>query len=888
MANVVHEAGANAVPSAGYEYKRSEASPRAAGDITLHIKDVRRGMEHEREGREAIIPSAESIQTCEDILADALSFGALAAASPMHKEFFTEFKRIYPHTDINKHDQLMTDVKAFLRDPDHKGERILLAMRLGQWQQATLQMATHITLGLALPMSSDRLKDRHNRYIVGSGTQGVRGVVQHVDVSGLARLRRRGHLLVNAPFTLLTEQARIKAKLLEEEMGQEAGSEARRVANRRPHSEWTVDHDDHLQTMLNGKLSYDLDLDPSRMDAAQQAWIRRKFGGRTPLDQVDMARARNEIIYAADMRVELIQLASKNQKNDIDPNMARMGFTGMSYTKHTNENFFKGDKQPAPGDDSLTHLIEVMRGGTDNAITRLKASVVDSIEKIAKKDAKDRLVSQVKARKDAVVGANISDAEKKRLEDEKDKEISTLTTESTSFKELLEVTKKIDAANTRISTIESGRQAQVILLLNHKNEIDTVEALIATSKQRFDTIHQTVNTWQASGNPVLMAQATTSMSTGEYHSAQTAHQANLTRLTNAQGQYHAQKATAFPGKSDTEIARLLKDYSELKDKLAADIQDRDSKIASLRPLVASRSLTAWHATNPPDIAILETNLREYEARVKKQQNEKDSIGKPDRWAEEQKKTYEVFDSLFLAEKDGKTGKELMMQRILDLDRGLIPPAVEETSPGVYEVKLVADGQYTDVKYPTYYLRILQVMYGDDILLASQRDKFAQAVSLMPLADMHRRLVQIGGIGANTLDAQSYLAIASSPSSYNKAMCDAINGPLLRRLIKSYEDDAIVGHIGVYVPTYKAEYKAITDQTPTLPLPGAFTPAVIADMEMRYYNYHDVADLGIQIMNDPHPTRGGILPTSFTPGSPTEMADLHALARAIDAKRKMRT
>lgn len=399
-----------------------------------------------------IVPSVEVTTTYENTLLKHLRYAETNAASAtaaapltgneLHGRLLSEYRKLYPKVNLSDDAEAAASIKAFLRDEKCRGERILLAMRLGQWEQATLQMYS----GVHIQPISKANSDFPTRDVFRVGANNGLVDVQHMmDVSIPASVARGvTHLAAGAFFW-----TGVGRKFLQNVPNMHAIEQFSRditEAQRQPHN-WY-------------KVAYDK-LQPGHLTEGQEKFLKFSLGNKysTTPDRGDQREITDRILTLADARVELEEKTGRSLCDihvDLlkDPTPATPdrpgqtsvviggrtlyagrpfvpGVPGSTHREYADARalHFKGDVQ-ATGVDVLQQTAGEL-GVKDGSLDKLKEQVDEKIKKEKEKKEADTLYAQAKANADARIAMASADkkltaAERAALEDPIKKSIAEL------------------------------------------------------------------------------------------------------------------------------------------------------------------------------------------------------------------------------------------------------------------------------------------------------------------------------------------------------------------------------------------------------------------------------------------------------------------------------
>jgi hypothetical protein len=353
-----------------------------------------------RAAAKEVVPSVEVTTTYENTLLKHLRFAesTKSPANLIHGQLLSEYRKLYPKVNLSDDAEAAASIKAFLRDEKCRGERILLAMRLGQWEQATLQMYS----GVHIQPISKANSDFPTRDVFRVGANNGLVDVQHMmDVSIPASVARGATHIAAWAFGWTG----VGRKFLQNVPNMHAIEQYSRdvtEAQRQPHN-WY-------------KVAYDK-LNPNNFTQGQESFLKYSLGDKynTTSDRGDLREITDRILTLADARVELEEKTGRSLCDiqvdllkPVEPARAGADAAGMAitipgdtYRAYAEQRglHFKGDRlNPAGGNVLGQSVAELIHHGS---LDKLKEQVDEKIKKEKEKKEADTLYAQAKANAEA-------------------------------------------------------------------------------------------------------------------------------------------------------------------------------------------------------------------------------------------------------------------------------------------------------------------------------------------------------------------------------------------------------------------------------------------------------------------------------------------------------
>lgn len=825
---------------------------RSEGDIKVRYDSLVNTVDGTLRSKEVGVQT-EARQTHINTLAGQLQFFTMhaPAAGSIHAELIKQFKALYPTEDFTDVTVAEAKAKEFLSDKSHQGQRLLLTMRLAQWEQATLQLATHIKMKR---VNQPTQSYPYSGLVKVDPTNGlVRVPEDGIDVSLPATIKRGFTHLGSMLAYPVSESARKFIANVPDMHRQEALAQIMKKDARQPAMFFELDlpNAQRLGLQLH-------DLDGRDFDDNQRAWLKNYFDlyraghdtGRTnTLEHDQVVNAGNRIQQLFNVRLDL-EVRTGRDLFDIEPNT--ISDRGGVYTyAGRRQSHFIGDRVGVNVFDQIQTELR------DSSLPALAKITTKAVQNALDKNEFQLAATQAKAKADEaghVSGMSEDEKEIKRKLAQSD--IDGAEAKLAAIKKDREHIDEIEQKNNECTTLETTIVAKFalrfpppppVLLINiiklSENEVEP--ASVAHAEANFRRTSTDLDSLKTELAQLYTALAAKGLTPAQTALLQARHTNVLTLIgsstsgatqakNNAETLLNVRRAQLAVVQSDIESLSALREQVRATHKLMDESRTKYG-FATL-----PTTITTTYETDSLKL------IKETRENIIKLTKSRDDIGKPDAWQSKKVELYELAQKyLFGDDADPVKKHEEIRGRIEKRNKGQLPFNFE--------------AKYHDqVKYPKVYLRALQVLFGEHILLASGKKDFEEAVKLLP----PQRMVDIIGhhranglhppLGAIFAGIGSTTNVYTDIGFYNMTEA-AVDGNLVSALEKGLVREATKGSLFDMYDLLKPNIDAVDASTYTNTLHTPTTPAMTATIKQlaeRYYTFTDRKDLAEHMWDDP--------------------------------------
>jgi hypothetical protein len=797
--------------------------------------------------------STESVETLVDTLGFHYSiFSEINAKTPlpassMHAEFLKEFSHHLPKDATA--DQIKHHAQEFAKSP----EGLLLAMKMAEWEKATLQMSTKAFIEKAQ----------------GPDPRTYIGPERRIDANG------NMSIMTNKPLTVKEWMSDFIHKKDRQTIGQRAGAQRNRL----------IDQDSILRTKLLGFIPQERiknndyyfhtnlaeNVIPEKsvgFDKAQKAFLREVFPSSVALtnDEKEFLDDRLSKITAA--TVELYERTG--YKKDLDLNYIDRAGTYIDATSlRTDIQHFRVEIGLA--NKNITNPREWFSKQAKELMHGLGEKVKKQLEEEQAKEANKRLLPNVDSQlTDLSKPGDPEAAEKQRKH--KDKEIAERTKRLEGLQQIEETAEEIKSKNEEFNEIKTHiLPGDWTDYENATREVEIAKGQQANAEARIKQLTVALEPYvkllviPPKGVTYSLPAAVTQIqdrlndASKEYTDAMLKVQQEETKLTDAKRKIGEQR---------------INDRVRLEEELQVLVQKQENLYQNHKhTITGGTSIKIDADTGRPTTVgggatVTIENISDVEATIKKLNLEKDTITGLDKYVDYRKRIYTQLKETIKPENN-----EQIEQRISQLGSPEFEDAAQEQAK-IYQ------------ELPDIYKRTLQVIFGPDILQShSEAKKRFEEASLFLSPD---KLLQIINKYRASLSTPLPPLNASVPGAtgaldyHNASLNNMVNADFIHFARNQYAQEAIKGDLGVIPAAEHANLEAIDATVPSAPMlvmlrtPGSPLLPHLNLLVHDIYHYRDMADLTLKILIKQH----GII--VYTP---LQMEEAKAYAEEVDKLKK---